>query len=320
MAKRANGVPASAKAGDAAVPSGKELAGSSTSTAVSPPRGPRRRVAPATQAVARQTQAAPPAPARSRGAGNGMPKPPRPPRKAKAPDAEPAPTAPALSEEEQIGSAKYLPRELPPRVFEEERFIFPESYGVNRVRLLVKDPYWLFAHWDVDPRVREGLRREKGERVAALARLTLRLTDNAGAGGLIVLPEGARSWYVRAVPGHRAYRVELGLTLPSGEYRPLARSNAVSTPRIGPSPEKATRRATYHRAAAAPPGEAPGGPGDARGASARGARRKAALAGGPGSAEAAAAPESSAGPHPSEEPGGASDVHRPGGASDLFRR
>ena len=45
----------------------------------------------------------------------------------------------SLSEEEQIGSAKYLPRELPPRVFEEERFIFPETYGVNRVRLLVRD-------------------------------------------------------------------------------------------------------------------------------------------------------------------------------------
>ena len=42
------------------------------------------------------------------------------------------------------------------------------------------------------------------------------------------------SWYLRAVPGHRSYRVELGITLPSGEYRSLARSNAFSTPRTGP--------------------------------------------------------------------------------------
>ena len=57
-----------------------------------------------------------------------------------------------LNEEDQIRSAKYLPRDLPARLFEEERFLFPESYGVNRVRLLVKDPEWLFAHWDVDPK------------------------------------------------------------------------------------------------------------------------------------------------------------------------
>src|SRR6185369_1338719 len=143
--------------------------------------------------------------------------------------------------------------------FEEERFIFPETYGVNRVRLLVKDPHWLFAHWDVDPRVREKLRGEKGERIAALARLTLRLTDDhGGIGGAIVLPEGARSWYLRAVPGHRSYRVELGITLPSGEYRGLTRSNAVSTPRLGPSPEKATRRASYRLAAKNPPLSAAG--------------------------------------------------------------
>ena len=152
-----------------------------------------------------------------------------------------------LSEEEEIGSAKYLPRELPARVFEEERFIFPQSYGLTRVRLLVKDPHWLFAHWDIDPGAREHPRKEKGERVAALARLTLRLTGAGASGESVVLPEGARSWYLRVHPGHGSYRVELGLTLPSGEYRPLAQSNPVSTPRVGPSPEKATRRISYRR-------------------------------------------------------------------------
>ena len=283
MAKQANGVPASAKAGGV-VARGRGTTG-----------GP------------------PPVPAsRSRKAGAR-------PRKTKAsaaegePAASPRPAPPALSEEEQIGSAKYLPRELPPRVFEEERFIFPETYGVNRVRLLVKDPHWLFAHWDVDPRVRERLRGEKGERVAALARLTLRLTDDhGGIGGAIVLPEGARSWYLRAVPGHRSYRVELGVTLPSGEYRGLARSNAVSTPRMGPSPDKATRRASYRVAAKVPPraadadADAPSAP--------EGAPRRKAAKGAPaaGRAGGSARPEavSAAEPPPGHEPGGASDIFR----------
>ena len=58
---------------------------------------------------------------------------------------------PGLTDEDQIRAAKYLPRELPKRLFEEDRFLFPETYGVNRVRLLVRDPEWIFAYWDVSP-------------------------------------------------------------------------------------------------------------------------------------------------------------------------
>ncbi len=291
------------------VASGRGTAGASTTTPT--PRARRR--SPAATSAAGPAEAAK-ASVAFRAA---TPKPPRPSRKAKSSAPEPetggTPRAGqgALSEEERIGSAKYLPRELPPRVFEEERFIFPETYGVNRVRLLVKDPHWLFAHWDVDPRVREGLRREKGERIAVLARLTLRLTDDhGGIGGATVLPEGARSWYLRAVPGHRSYRVELGITLPSGEYRALARSNAVSTPRMGPSPEKATRRASYRMAAkAAPLAAADDIAREPRAVprrrSAKGAPG-AAPATGPAGAEAVSANE----PAPGSEPGGASDLFR----------
>ncbi len=153
------------------------------------------------------------------------------------------PPSPPLSEEEQIEAAKYLPRELPPRLFEEERFIFPQSYGVTRLRLLVKDPFWLFAHWDVAPTVWSGLKSELGERTAALSRLTLRVADaQQGGGPVILLPQGARSWYVRADDVPRSYRAELGLTLPSGGFRRLAVSNLVTTPRVGPSAQRAPRR------------------------------------------------------------------------------
>jgi hypothetical protein len=305
MAKQENGIPVSPKTANAG-----------------PPLAPRRRTAP--KPPAKGATAVKPAAAVERAAAvkpDTTPKPPRRPRKAKAspPPVDPpaAPRPPALSglsEEEQVLSAKYLPRDLPPRVFEEERFIFPESYGVNRVRLLVKDPHWLFAHWDVDPRVREELRREKGERVAALARLTLRLTDSSGAGGAVVLPEGARSWYLRAVPGHRSYRVELGLTLPSGEYRPLSQSNTVSTPRLGPSPEKATRRATYRLAAKHPPSVSSAaytaGSGSASGVSTAPASAQGGAAGAAVPASTEAERGSASEPAPGAEPGGASDLYR----------
>jgi hypothetical protein len=152
----------------------------------------------------------------------------------------------AVTEEERIESAKYLPRERPARAFEEDRFLFPETYGENRVRLLVKDPQWLFAHWDVSPESLTELRREVGERTAALSRLTLRIQDpQHGGRSVILLPEGVRTWYVKADDTPRAYRAELGITLPSGEFRKLAESNTVRTPWVGPSGERAERRVRF---------------------------------------------------------------------------
>lgn len=154
--------------------------------------------------------------------------------------------APGLDEEQRIEDAKYQPRDQPSRLFEEERFIFPESYGQSRIRLLVKDPEWLFAHWDVDPQSLADLRAELGERASALSKLTLRVVDpQHGGESRVLLPDGARSWYVRADTTERSYRAQLGLTLPSGEFRSLAESNTVRTPRTGPAPGAAPRRARY---------------------------------------------------------------------------
>ncbi len=190
-------------------------------------------------------------------------------REPKAAQAVPEPLeAMASSEEEQIEAAKYTPRAQPARRFEEERFIFPQSYGITRLRLLVKDPFWLFAHWDVDARVLAKLREEMGERTVALSRLTLKVLDvQHGGGPVIFLPEGARSWYVRADDVPRAYRAELGVTLPSGDFRLLASSNLVTTPRVGASSERVARRQRWEtvRQAASPSASAASGAGRPRG-------------------------------------------------------
>jgi hypothetical protein len=223
-----------------------------------------------------------------------------------------------LTEEETIESAKYQVAAEPRRLFEEERFIFPESYGVNRIRLLVKDPEWLFVHWDVDPGSLSELRGAVGERTVALSKLTLRIADPGNGGmSVVLLPPGVRSWYVRADSTRRAYRAELGLTLPSGEFRRLAESNTVVTPRVGPSAERARRVLLYKQAQMIP----------TEAALAVGAEevRSASASSGPWSpARDRQAPEAPGvqgvwGDEPAR-PGGASDVFRPGGASDVHRR
>jgi hypothetical protein len=222
----------------------------------------------------------------------------------------------AASEEERIESSKYVAGDIPPRVFEEERFLFPESYSKNRVRLLVKDPEWLFAHWDVSASAWAALRDDLGERALALSRLTLRVEDpRNGLLSVVLLPGGARSWYLRTHREHSRYRAELGLTTPSGTFRSLAKSNVVTTPRVGPSRARARRIARF----GAMPGGAglvPPEPAAVRG---RRGRRKPPVALIDGSqARANGLPER----------GGASDVFGPaggrdvsrGGASDVHRR
>jgi hypothetical protein len=225
-------------------------------------------------------------------------------------DAVPVPGAIAgLSEEDQIRSAKYLPRELPRRLFEEERFLFPETYGVNRIRLLVRDPEWIFAYWDVSPATMKELAKGVGERTLALSRLTLRVLDPVSGGSSdILLPPGARWWYIRTDSARRTYRAELGVTLPSGVFRRLAESNTVVTPRVGPSSERARRRLSYREAREIAPAAA-----EAAGL----AERETGMAKEPwaaGRVDGAASPAESRTPR-----GGASDTFRQGGASDTFR-
>lgn len=233
-----------------------------------------------------------------------------------ASDAPPAAgTVPPLTEEEAIESAKYLPRDLPPRAFEEERFLFPETYGVTRVRLLVKDPEWLFAHWDLDPRSLDALRTDLGDRAMALSPLTLRITDPGNGGtSVILLPEGARSWYVRADSARRSYRAELGVTLPSGEFRCLAESNVVTAPRVGPSSERSTRVMTYNQAREIPQ--------EAVVAASLDETRTDASDPGPWNVAPQAGVLADGAAHPAggTTTGGASEAPERGGASDVFRR
>jgi hypothetical protein len=217
-----------------------------------------------------------------------------------------------LTEEERIESAKYEPRGAR-RVFEEERFVFPESYGVNRVRILVKDPEWLFVYWDVDPGSLDALRAEVGERALAVSKFTLRVADAVNGGmNVILLPPGARSWYVRADAARRAYRAEVGMTLPSGEFRCLADSNTVVTPRVGPSPERARRVLLYSQAQSI----------SSEAGLEVGAEELRSAAG--NVAPWNPASESSGGGQAvggaRRTIGGASDSFRPGGASDVHRR
>jgi hypothetical protein len=190
----------------------------------------RKKPAPAVSSAKKSTPAASPAkkPAARKTSARAVSKPRA--RRRKASD-----TAPPLA------TATFLSRI--PRGLQAGDLELPEGYGVPRVRLLVQGPARLFAYWDVAPGLVEGLQQELGPRAAALTRLALLLAPAGASEGasVVLLPRSARSCYLDLTGEPVEYEAELGLKLPSGQFRSLARSNRVRLPRGGPSSVAARR-------------------------------------------------------------------------------
>ena len=112
----------------------------------------------------------------------------------------------------------------------------PETYGRDRLTLMVRDPHWLFCYWEVG----EALLAAAGEGLAGSRWRVLRVhllgdADEVLDGWEHGLGNDAVSWYVRTGrPGAR-FRAELGLRDCDGRYRRLIKSETVTAPMDAPS-------------------------------------------------------------------------------------
>jgi hypothetical protein len=116
--------------------------------------------------------------------------------------------------------------------------------GATFVQLFTRDAESLLVFWQTSAQAVGSLLSEIGERTLALARPTLRVTDERGLRPeFVLLPDEARSCTLQVDPRRIAYRVEYGYTLPSGEFRRLAESATVRPPSPAPPGRVATARA-----------------------------------------------------------------------------
>lgn len=132
----------------------------------------------------------------------------------------------------------------PPAV--SQRRGLPQAYGVTSLVLLVRDPWWLYALWEVTPeRVAEVQHRMSAEE-RHQAEWILRLYDVTDRGAAVeqahrmidvVLSHDADNWFVDTGAAHRTWVAELGFRTAQGRFFALVRSNVVTTPRAGPSEE-----------------------------------------------------------------------------------
>jgi hypothetical protein len=125
----------------------------------------------------------------------------------------------------------------------------PAAYGVDRLVLIPRDPWWIFVFWEITPATREAALAALGTE-ADEARPMLRVYDvtfvdprgsNTSLSFDLEIPRGVESWYVNVGRAAASYCTEIGLRTASGRFLPLLRSNVGDTPRATPSPDREVR-------------------------------------------------------------------------------
>ena len=126
----------------------------------------------------------------------------------------------------------------------ETSFVIPSGYGEDRIVAMVKDPWWLFAYWEIQSSTERAARNQLHPGEIAGHQSILRVYDVTDVRGDlkpahrmfdIILSGLASNWYIHVNAPGRSFVIEIGLLTPQGRFIPLARSNRVTTPRSGPS-------------------------------------------------------------------------------------
>ena len=122
----------------------------------------------------------------------------------------------------------------PPAAVEGE---LPLAYGQSRAVLVARDPWWLFAHWEVPPVRRVEVLRAlgiEGEGTREVLRVYEVAADSSASWDVDLEP-GAERADVHVGRPDRTYRVEVGLRTAAGRFICLVTSNQASTPPAAPS-------------------------------------------------------------------------------------
>ncbi|MDN3513666.1 MAG: DUF4912 domain-containing protein [Candidatus Brocadia sp.] len=119
----------------------------------------------------------------------------------------------------------------------------PDNYGDTRIVLMVQDPDWLFAYWEIRKDTIDSVLNMLGA-LAHSAKIVLRVYDvtdiifngnNAHKYFDVEVAGGARNWYIGVGEPDRSFCVDVGFLAPDGTFRILSRSNTVRTPRASVS-------------------------------------------------------------------------------------
>jgi hypothetical protein len=110
----------------------------------------------------------------------------------------------------------------------EETYELPQYYGETKIILMVQDPYWMHAYWEINSKTRKKFRIEKGKHNE---NMTIRVFGADGKQAVdISINDDAHSWYFKVPESAKAYYCEIGYIDEKGNFKAIARSNTVSVP------------------------------------------------------------------------------------------
>jgi hypothetical protein len=119
----------------------------------------------------------------------------------------------------------------------------PTGYGKDRIVVMVRDPYWLHAYWELThqavQRAEAALGQDWHGAKPILRVLDVSANDTTSTSESIVrdieIHGGCNNWYIEVTEPPRSFRVDIGYLSRRGQFYVLARSNVVTTPRAGVS-------------------------------------------------------------------------------------
>ncbi|MBX7247186.1 MAG: DUF4912 domain-containing protein [Candidatus Sumerlaeaceae bacterium] len=146
------------------------------------------------------------------------------------PEAEIAPLAPTDVREQ------FFHEHRAAHVAESQRDV-PVEYGDTKIVLLVRDPEWVFAYWEVNDATRQELKIPRGgherKMVIRLYKIDGRNWPEEAAHYFFDTEIGpySNNWYLRVPETAADWCAELGMYDDQGNYIVIVRSNRINTPR-----------------------------------------------------------------------------------------
>jgi hypothetical protein len=112
------------------------------------------------------------------------------------------------------------------------------GYTKDRLVVMVRDPYWLHAYWELTRQTVERARVAMGQSwhtakpVLRLAEVSRDGTTNTARMVIrdIEIHGGVNNWYVDVQDPPKSYQLDIGYVSPDGKFFSLCRSNCVTTP------------------------------------------------------------------------------------------
>lgn len=130
------------------------------------------------------------------------------------------------------------------RMRERKQFRFPPGYGDNKIVILVRDPWWIFAYWEIrhdkEEDIVKNIRSDGDDPIKSILRVydvtSINFNGrNAHSYFDIDLKGLANNWYINVGSPDRSWLVDIGIVTKKGNFYCIARSNVVKTPRYGMS-------------------------------------------------------------------------------------